>query len=127
MCLCGSLMSEYLITMENLFSYGTLQLEQVQLELFGRTLKMEPDALIGFKKEKIIIKSESVVSLSGEEEHVIIRYTGNDSDVIEGAVLSITLDELNRADAFETDDYKRINVTLRSGKVAWAYVKNDKQ
>jgi hypothetical protein len=72
--------------MENLFSYGTLQLKQVQLELFGRTLKMESDALIGFKKDKITIKDKTVVGLSGEEEHVIISYSGNDSDVIEGAV-----------------------------------------
>lgn len=112
--------------MENLFSYGTLQLEQVQLELFGRTLKMEPDALIGFKKEKITIKDETVVGLSGEEEHVIISYSGNESDVIQGAVLSVTRDELDRADAYETGDYKRINVTLRSGKSSWAYVKNEK-
>lgn len=108
--------------MENLFSYGTLQLKQVQLELFGRTFTMEPDALICYKKEKIKIKVESVVNLSGEEEHVIISYSGNDSDVIEGTVLSVTSDELQRADEYETDDYKRISVTLRSGKKAWVYV-----
>lgn len=113
--------------MENLFSYGTLQLEQVQLELFGRTLKMEPDSLIRFKKEKITIKDETVVGLSGEEEHVIISYTGNESDIIKGAVLSITADELERVDAYETDDYKRISAILRSGKSAWVYIKNDKE
>src|SRR5690242_13362715 len=102
--------------MENLFSYGTLQLVQVQLELFGRKVELMPDALVGFKKEKITIKDETVVGLSGEEEHVIISYSGNDSDVMEGAVLSVTQDELERADAYETDDYKRISVTLRSGK-----------
>ena len=83
---------------------------------------MEPDALVGYKKGKIKIKVESVVNLSGEEEHVIISYSGNDSDVIEGTVLSITEDELERADEYETDDYKRIRVTLRSGKQAWVYV-----
>jgi gamma-glutamylcyclotransferase (GGCT)/AIG2-like uncharacterized protein YtfP len=113
--------------MENLFSYGTLQLEQVQLELFGKTLKMEPDALVGYKKEKIKIKVDAVVNLSGEEEHVIISYSGNDSDVIEGAVLSITKDELEHADEYETADYKRIEVVLKSGKSAWVYVKNDKE
>jgi gamma-glutamylcyclotransferase (GGCT)/AIG2-like uncharacterized protein YtfP len=113
--------------MENLFSYGTLQLEQVQLELFGRTLKMQSDALIGFKKEKITIKDETVVGLSGEEEHVIISYGGNNSDVVEGAVLSITRDELERTDRYETNDYKRIQVKLQSGKQSWVYVKNDKK
>lgn len=113
--------------MENLFSYGTLQLVQVQLELFGRKVELMPDALVGFKKEKITIKDETVVGLSGEEEHVIISYSGNNSDVIEGAVLSVTQDELERADDYETDDYKRISVTLRSGKYSWVYVKNDKE
>ena len=112
--------------MEKLFSYGTLQLEQVQLQLFGRTIKMEADVLTGYKKGKIKIKLESVVNLSGEEEHVIISYTGNDSDHIKGVVLSITKDELEHADEYETDDYKRIQVTLKSGKQSWVYVKNDK-
>lgn len=113
--------------MENLFSYGTLQLVQVQLELFGRKVELMPDALIGFKKENITIKDETVVGLSGEEEHVIISCSGNDSDIIEGAVLSVTRDELERADDYETNDYKRISVTLRSGKSSWVYVKNDKE
>ena len=113
--------------MEKLFSYGTLQLEQVQLELFGRTLKAAPDALVGYKKEKIKIKVQSVVSLSGEEEHVVISYTGNDLDIIEGVVLSVTQNELEHADEYETADYKRISVILRSDTSAWAYVKNDKE
>jgi len=83
--------------------------------------------LIGFKREKIRIKVESVVDVSGEEEHVIISYSGNDSDVIEGMVLSITQDELQHADNYETDDYKRTSVMLRSGKSAWVYIKNDKE
>ena len=109
------------MAMESLFSYGKLKLKQVQLELFGRIFTMEPDALVGYIKEKIKIKVESVVNLSGEEEHVIISYSGNDSDVIEGTVLSVTSDELQRADEYETDDYKRVSVTLRSGKQAWVY------
>jgi gamma-glutamylcyclotransferase (GGCT)/AIG2-like uncharacterized protein YtfP len=113
--------------MENLFSYGTLQLQRVQLELFGRTVATIPDALVGYKKEMIKIKVESVVSVSGEEEHVIISYTGNSSDIIEGAILSITQDELNEADKYETNDYKRIKADLQSGKTAWVYVKNNKE
>jgi gamma-glutamylcyclotransferase (GGCT)/AIG2-like uncharacterized protein YtfP len=113
--------------MENLFSYGTLQLKQVQQELFGRTVPTSPDVLSGYKKETIKIKVESVVSLSGEEEHVIISYTGNSLDIIEGVILSITQDELNEADKYETNDYKRINVHLQSGKTAWVYVKTNKE
>jgi gamma-glutamylcyclotransferase (GGCT)/AIG2-like uncharacterized protein YtfP len=113
--------------MENLFSYGTLQLAQVQQEVFGRTLEMQPDALVGYKKEKIKIRVESVINLSGEEEHVIISYSGNDSDIIEGVVLSVAEEELKHADEYETDDYKRVEVRLLSGKSSWVYVKNDKK
>lgn len=113
--------------MENLFSYGTLQLAKVQQQVFGRTIQMYLDDLVGYQKEKIKIEVQSALGLSGEEEHVIINYTGNDSDIIEGAVLSITEDELRHADEYETDDYKRVEVRLRSGKSAWVYVKNDKE
>ena len=39
-----------------LFSYGTLQKEKVQLELFGRTLKGANDVLKGYKTVEIEIK-----------------------------------------------------------------------
>jgi gamma-glutamylcyclotransferase (GGCT)/AIG2-like uncharacterized protein YtfP len=113
--------------MENLFSYGTLQLAQAQQEVFGRTMQMNPDALVGYKKEKIKIRVESVINLSGEEEHVIISYSGNDSDIIEGVVLSVAEEELKHADEYETDDYTRVEVRLLSGKSSWVYVKNDKK
>ena len=111
--------------MESLFSYGTLQLERVQLETFGRTLEGHPDLLMGYRRETILIKVESVINLSGIEEHTIISYTGKSSDIVEGVVLSITQDELIRADDYETEDYKRIKVKLKSGKEAWVYVKDD--
>lgn len=34
---------------ERLFSYGTLQQENVQIATFGRLLNGAPDALVGFK------------------------------------------------------------------------------
>lgn len=34
--------------MEKLFSYGTLQLEQVQLDTFGRLLEGQADTLQGY-------------------------------------------------------------------------------
>lgn len=112
--------------MENLFSYGTLQLANVQQELFGRLVHTVPDALGGYKKAKIKIRVEYVTGFR-EEEHVIISYSGNELDIVDGIVLSITEKELKEADEYETDDYKRIEVTLRSGKSAWVYVKNDKK
>ena len=42
--------------MEQLFTYGTLQLEEVQLETFGRRLEGRPDDLIGYRLVKITIE-----------------------------------------------------------------------
>lgn len=98
---------------------------QVQMELFGRLLKGYPDILIGYKKELIKIKVDSVVATSGQEEHSIIFYTGNTSDFIEGIVLSVTPGELLTADDYETKDYKRVEVILQSGKKSWVYVKSN--
>jgi len=37
-------------------------------------------------------------------------------------VFLLTEDELARADVYEVDAYQRIEVTLASGRKAWAYV-----
>ncbi|HEX3024371.1 MAG TPA: gamma-glutamylcyclotransferase family protein [Chitinophagaceae bacterium] len=111
--------------MENLFSYGTLQLESVQKDTFGRKLEGSVDNLVGFKLTYLKITDEAVIASSGLSEHPIITYTSNAGDKIKGSVFSITEDELLQADKYEVDDYKRIAVTLESGKVAWVYVSKD--
>ena len=47
-----------------LFSYGTLQLEQVQLETFGRLLKGEKDILEDYKLTVIEITDPEVLRKS---------------------------------------------------------------
>ena len=111
--------------MEKLFSYGTLQLKRVQLDVFGRTIKGQPDILAGYKKEWIKIKLDPTTHSHEIEEHVVISYTDNDYDLITGTVFLISLAQLTRADEYETNVYKRIIVSLQSGKIAWTYVKND--
>jgi gamma-glutamylcyclotransferase (GGCT)/AIG2-like uncharacterized protein YtfP len=113
--------------MENLFSYGTLQYEKVQLETFGRLLNGHADILPGFTKTMVKIEDEKVVATSGEAYHPIIHHTGNPADTIEGYVFEITPDELKQADNYEVDRYKRIAVSLKSGKQAWVYVQADDQ
>jgi hypothetical protein len=111
--------------MENLFSYGTLQLESVQLDTFGRKLEGEADDLGGFKLSMVKIEDEAVIAASGLSEHPIITRTNNECDSIKGTVFAITVEELIQADGYEVDDYKRIAVTLKSGKDAWVYVSAD--
>jgi hypothetical protein len=35
----------------------------------------------------------------------------------------VSAEQLDAADAYEVGDYKRVEVSLRSGRSAWAYVK----
>jgi gamma-glutamylcyclotransferase (GGCT)/AIG2-like uncharacterized protein YtfP len=107
---------------ERLFSYGTLQQENVQLSTFGRLLKGQPDALIGFKQELVEITDPDVLAKSGKRFHPIVMHSGNDADRVPGTVFEITPAELAAADAYEVADYERIAVTLASGQGAWVYV-----
>ena len=107
---------------EYLFSYGTLQKEKVQMELFGRLLKGTTDILKGYKLSTIEIKDESVLLKSEQKYHLIAILSKDNIDIIEGMVLEISEEELFIADKYETKDYKRVNVMLESGKEAWVYV-----
>jgi gamma-glutamylcyclotransferase (GGCT)/AIG2-like uncharacterized protein YtfP len=108
--------------MENLFSYGTLQYESVQMATFGRQLKGSADQLIGYALFSLPITDEKVIALSGESVHKILRFTGNPQDIVNGRVFEVTQKELDLSDQYEVDDYQRVSVTLSSGLKAWAYV-----
>ncbi len=109
---------------EYLFSYGTLQQEAVQLATFNRKLSGTPETLTGYRLGQVEIKDEDVIEKSGLQYHPIISYTGNAQDIITGTAFSITHADLLAADAYEAEDYKRIEVTLASGRHAWVYIKN---
>ena len=108
--------------MPYLFSYGTLQQESVQIASFGRVLKGQPDALPGWRREMVEIIDAEVFCLSGERFHPIL-VPGDETDEIAGMVFEISEDELQRADAYEVADYKRIAARLKSGLDAFVYVK----
>jgi len=107
---------------EFLFSYGTLQLEAVQMATFGRLLSGTSDALTGFELATLKIEDEAVIAVSGKAEHTIAKFTGRDSDEIPGTVFSVTLNDIENTDNYEVDACKRISVNLRSGIRAWVYV-----
>ncbi|OOV88038.1 gamma-glutamylcyclotransferase family protein [Oceanospirillum linum] len=108
--------------MERLFSYGTLQLDQVQQETFGRLLSGEKDTLIGYALSEVRISDEAVVATSGKALHPILKYTGNPEDQVEGTVFEITVEELAQADDYEVAEYVRVATIFHSGNTAWAYV-----
>lgn len=107
---------------ERLFSYGTLQYENVQLTTFGRKLSGKADKLPGYFLKKVQIKDPDVIAKSGEDVHSIIYFSGNPEDHIAGMVFAISTSELEQADKYEVADYKRVQVKLLSGESAWVYV-----
>jgi gamma-glutamylcyclotransferase (GGCT)/AIG2-like uncharacterized protein YtfP len=111
--------------MERLFSYGTLQQENVQRETFGRLLNGAPDALVGFKQTLVEITNPDVLAKSGKRLHPIVTRSADENDRIAGTVFEISADELAAADEYEVDDYERIAVTLASGIEAWVYVQRN--
>jgi hypothetical protein len=108
-------------SVERLFSYGTLALPHVQLELFGAELPTTPGTLVGWRLRMLRITDAAVLAMSGEAEHPILEHTGEASDRVDGAVIELTPDQLAAADAYEVDDYRRVRVSLTSGLEAWVY------
>jgi gamma-glutamylcyclotransferase (GGCT)/AIG2-like uncharacterized protein YtfP len=108
---------------QRLFSYGTLQQENVQLATFGRLLAGQADALVGFKQELVEITDPDVIAKSGKRFHPIVIQSGDDADRVPGTVFEITPAELAAADEYEVADYERVEAPLASGLTAWVYVK----
>ncbi len=110
-------MSEYL------FSYGTLQLERVQIENYGRLLEGQEDELLDYDLKSIEITDAEVLAKSKQQFHPIaVKQIGAK---IKGQVFKLTTSELVQSDAYEVDAYKRCKVKLKSGINAWVYVQAD--
>jgi gamma-glutamylcyclotransferase (GGCT)/AIG2-like uncharacterized protein YtfP len=105
---------------EDLFSYGTLQKTSIQQKLFGRILNGAKDILCGYRLSPVEIKDESFLE-KGEDKYQMTLIPSKDGSV-EGTVFEISEEELLSADRYEPENYKRIKVTLQSGKEAWIYV-----
>ena len=110
------------VSCELLFSYGTLQLEAVQMATFGRPLTGTRDALPGFELVSLKIEDQRVIAISGKARHTMATFTGRASDVIAGTVFSVTPHEIQNADKYEVSAVKRVAVVLQSGVRAWVYV-----
>ena len=107
---------------EHLFAYGTLQTETVQLATFGRRLEGKPDALVGYRLTTVETEDQEFALESGTARHCNVEFTGVPSDAIEGKVFTVSRKELEKADAYEPSDYKRVLVQLVSGISAWVYL-----
>ena len=112
---------------ENLFTYGTLQKEDVQLATFGRTWEGRHDTLVGYRLRSIVIEDPEFVATSGTANHRNVQFTGAPSDAVEGMVFKVTERELEQADSYEPEGYGRVLVQLKSGISAWLYVNKSQQ
>ena len=106
-----------------LFSYGTLQQEDVQLSTFGRLLNGHADALVGFEQSLQTVEDPEFVATSGKAEHAIVTYNGKPESRVNGMVFEVSDGELAQSDAYEPEGYARISTKLASGKQAWVYTR----
>jgi len=106
-----------------LFSYGTLQKRDIQVAHFGRELTGYRDALPGYSIRMVHVADPAVAAMTGETQHASAEPSSNAGDAIAGTVFEITEQELAAADRYEeAASYRRIAVTLQSGRKAWLYV-----
>lgn len=106
-----------------LFSYGTLQQEEVQLSTLGRRLEGQRDALLGFVPSLVRIEDPQVATAVGKTHHNNATFDGNDDSRVPGTVFEVTDAELIKVDGYEAPFfYKRVAARLASGKEAWVYV-----
>jgi gamma-glutamylcyclotransferase (GGCT)/AIG2-like uncharacterized protein YtfP len=97
-----------------LFSYGTLQEENVQLSTFGRRLNGQRDELPRFAKSAVTI---------GKGTYANVKFNGDDHSRVAGMAFEIADAELAGVDRYEaTFSYERVVAVLASGRQAWVYV-----
>ncbi len=105
-----------------LFSYGTLQQDDVQRSTFDRLIPGERDELVGFELAMVRIEDPTVVATSGKDHHPIVKWCGRAESRVIGTAFEISDADLASADRYEVDAYERVATVLASGRVAWVYV-----
>ena len=106
-----------------LFSYGSLQQENVQLSTFGRRLSGQRDELLRFEPSVVRIEDPQVAAKVGKTHHANVTFNGNEESRVPGMVFEITDAELASVDEYEVAFfYKRVTALLASGRRAWVYV-----
>lgn len=102
--------------MNKFFSQGSLQEPQAQEDLYGHELTGPEGTLHGYERGYFKVNGEMYPCLSP-----------NANSFIEGTVYELTDEELAATDKYETNAYKRVEMTielLRGTVRAWVYVSN---
>jgi gamma-glutamylcyclotransferase (GGCT)/AIG2-like uncharacterized protein YtfP len=105
-----------------LFSYGTLQWDDIQRSTFGRLLQGQPDELVGYELGSVKIEDPQEMALTGLTHHDNVVFNGRDESRTSGTLFEISDAELAAADRYEEPaGYRREELVLASGKKAWVY------
>ena len=98
--------------MDNVFVYGTLQDSQTRYHVLQHMVKAEHDVLNDYSK---VPHSYFGVYPTIKEDK---------GKFVAGKVFKANTSDLERMDRYETENYKKINVKLVSGKKAVAYIES---
>lgn len=104
------------------FSYGALQIEELQRSILGRVFPPESDILPGFTADYAEMADPRFAELTGSSVHAVLRRTDDPRDKVTGVVYHLTPDELDAADQFEVVMFRREQAVLASGRTAWVYL-----
>lgn len=105
-----------------LFTYGSLQSPQVQLDTFGRVLSGVDDVMPGYTVDYLHVADTPADRAGDRVGFPILRPTGDPLDKVVGVAAWVSEDELESADEYEAERYLRVQVELASGRVAWVYI-----
>jgi len=106
-----------------LFSYGTLQQDDVQLATYGRRLEGGRDALVGFLPAIVKIEEPTLAVRLGKTHHHNVTPSDDPGSRVFGMVFEVSDAELTSTDEYEAQfDYERVMASLASGRQAWVYV-----
>jgi hypothetical protein len=89
--------------------------------VFGAELAGEADAVVGHRLGEVVIEDPHVIEVSGSAIHPALIADGSPDAEVKGTVFLLTEEQLARADRYEVDAYRRVEVPLRSGRTAWVY------
>jgi gamma-glutamylcyclotransferase (GGCT)/AIG2-like uncharacterized protein YtfP len=106
-----------------LFSYGTLQRDDIQMSTFGRLLTGQRDELVGYYPALVKIDDPALAARLGKSHHNDVAFNGHDASRVAGMAFEITDAELASCDGYEAEFfYGRVVAQLASGREAWVYV-----
>ncbi len=97
-----------------LFVYGTLLDEKIRNTILGYETLLSPGILRSFRM--------SSVTLSGRGYPILIE-DRESKEVIEGGYFELNEEDLQKMDVYESEAYRKKQVRLENGMLAWVYFK----